>query len=257
VPATAAIARSGVGIKAGGRTRMVSIVHALGILASMLLFAGIMAHIPLAALAGVLMVTAWRMNEWHSIRFIFVRRFRAPAVAFLVTMIATITLDLTQAILIGSALAAAVFLTQIANIEVDVQEVDPARLASRGIVVDGRCGHVKVAFVTGPLFFAATGFFDEAFAHLQDTHTLILSVRGVPFLDTAGLETIAALLERLEDQGSTLMFAGVHDSVMRSLAQAGLVARVGKHNFFWGSDEAIVEAERRGCKRCEAAGRAT
>jgi SulP family sulfate permease len=254
VPATAAIARSGVGIKAGGRTRVVSIVHALGLLGSMLLFAGVMARIPLAALAGVLMVTAWRMNEWHSIRFIFSKRFKAPILAFVVTLIATITLDLTQAILLGSAIAAAVFLTQIATIEVDVQEVDPARLEARGIHVDGNCRHVKVAFVTGPLFFAATGYFDEAFANLEDTHTLILSVRGVPFLDTAGLEAIIALRERLAAVGGTLMFAGVHDTVMRYLERADIVALIGPDNFFWSSDEAIVEAERRGCPRCELPG---
>ena len=69
VPATAAIARTSVGIKSGGQTRLVSIIHAVGLLLSMFFLAPIMAKIPLAALAGVLIVTAWRMNEWASIRF--------------------------------------------------------------------------------------------------------------------------------------------------------------------------------------------
>ncbi len=76
VPATAAIARTSVGIKSGGQTRLVSVVHALGLLLSMFLLAPVMGRVPLAALAGVLMVTAWRMNEWESIRFIFSRRFK-------------------------------------------------------------------------------------------------------------------------------------------------------------------------------------
>ncbi|MEW5829344.1 MAG: SulP family inorganic anion transporter, partial [Chloroflexota bacterium] len=98
VPATAAIARSSVGIKSGGQTRLVSLIHAAGLLLSMFLLAPVMARIPLAALAGVLMVTAVRMNEWHAIRFIFSKRFKTAIIAFTVTMLATIALDLTQAI---------------------------------------------------------------------------------------------------------------------------------------------------------------
>ena len=250
VPATAAIARTSVGIKSGGQTRLVSIIHAFGLLASMFLLSGVMARIPLAALAGVLMVTAWRMNEWESIRFIFSKRFKTAIGAFLITMLATVALDLTQAILIGSFVAGAVFLSQIANIDIDVQEVDPEKLRARGIATEGKCGHVRVAFVTGPVFFAATGNFNEAFARLEDTHALILSMRGVPLIDTAGLEAIERLHERLKHRGGTLMFAGVHDNARHMMERAGLVDVIGAENFFWSSDQAIVEAERRGCAFC-------
>ncbi len=251
VPATAAIARSSVGIKSGGQTRMVSIIHAVGLLFSMFVLSGFMARIPLAALAGVLMVTAVRMNEWHAIRFIFGKRFKTDMAAFTLTMIATITLDLTQAILIGSFLAGAVFLNKIANLDIDLQEVDVERLRQKGIETAGKCKHVKVAFLTGPLFFAAVGQFNEAFANLGDTHALILSMRGVPLIDTAGLEAIHSLYEKVHAQGGTLMFAGVHDNVRNMMARAGLLQTLGEENFFWASDEAIVEAERRGCPFCE------
>ncbi|MBL8092841.1 MAG: SulP family inorganic anion transporter [Anaerolineales bacterium] len=251
VPATAAIARSSVGIKSGGQTRLVSIIHAIGLLASMFLLTGVMARIPLAALAGVLMVTAWRMNEWASIRFIFGKRFKTAIGAFLITMLATVALDLTQAILIGSFVAGAVFLSQIANIDIDVQAVDPEKLRARGIETEGRCQHVRVAFVTGPVFFAATGNFNEAFARLEDTHALILSMRGVPLIDTAGLEAIERLHERLKHRGGTLMFAGVHENAQHMMERAGLMDVIGRENFFWSSDQAIVAAEHRGCKFCE------
>lgn len=257
VPATAAIARASVGIKSGGQTRLVSILHALGLLASMFLLSGVMARIPLAALAGVLMVTAWRMNEWQAIRFIFSKRFKTAIGAYLITMLATVALDLTQAILIGSFLAGAVFLSQIANIDIDVQAVDPEKLRARGITTAGHCPHVRVAFVTGPVFFAATGYFNEAFARLEGTHALILSMRGVPLIDTAGLEAIERLQERLAHQGGTLMFAGVHDNALRMMERAGLVDRIGRENFFWSSDQAIVAAEARGCGFCEAERAAT
>jgi SulP family sulfate permease len=250
VPATAAIARSSVGIKSGGQTRLVSIVHAVGILLSMFLFTRFMERIPLAALAGVLMVTAVRMNEWDAIRFIFGKRFKTDMIAFTITMLATIVLDLTQAILIGSFLAGAVFLNKIASIDIDVQEVDAEKLRQRGIETEGKCQHVRVAFLTGPLFFGATGQFNEAFAKLGDTHALIFSMRGVPLIDTAGIEAIHRLHERLHNQGGTLMFAGIHDNAREMLQRGGLVETIGEENFFWSSDQAIVEAEKRGCPFC-------
>ncbi len=251
VPATAAIARSSVGIKSGGQTRLVSIIHALGLLASMFLLAPIMARIPLAALAGVLMVTAIRMNEWHAIRFIFQKRFKTAMLAFTITMLSTVTLDLTQAILIGTFITGGIFLNNLASIDIEIQEIDPEKLAQRGIQTTGKCRHVRVAFITGPLFFAAVGNFNEAFNNLGDTHALILSMRGVPTIDTSGLEAIRSLYERLKKRGGTLMFSGAHENVRRTLERGGLVEEIGEENFFWSSDQAIVEAERRGCAFCK------
>lgn len=250
VPATAAIARSSVGIKSGGQTRMVSIIHAVGLLLSMFLLAPLMEKIPLAALAGVLMATAIRMNEWDAIKFIFGKRFKTDMIAFTITMLATVVLDLTQAIMIGTFLAGAVFLNKIASIDIDVQEIDIERLKQRGIETEGKCKHVRVAFLTGPLFFAATGQFNEAFSNLKETHALILSMRGVSLIDTAGLEAIHKLYERIHKQGGALMFAGIHDNARRMMERGGLVELIGAENFFWSSDQAIVEAEKRGCKFC-------
>jgi len=250
VPATAAIARSSVGIKSGGQTRLVSIIHAVGLLLSMFLLTPLMEKIPLAALAGVLMVTAVRMSEWNAIKFMFGKMFKTDMIAFTVTMLATIVLDLTQAILIGSFLAGAVFLNKIASISIEVQEVDIDRLKQRGIETEGKCKHVRVAFLTGPLFFAAAGQFNEAFSDLKETHALILSIRGVSLIDTAGIEALHKLHERLHNQGGTLMFAGVHENARQMMERAGLIQTIGEENFFWSSDQAIVEAERRGCKFC-------
>ncbi|MBX3004413.1 MAG: SulP family inorganic anion transporter [Anaerolineales bacterium] len=251
VPATAAIARSSVGIKSGGQTRLTSIIHALGLLLSMFLLAPLMARIPLAALAGVLMVTAWRMNEWHAIRFMFSHRFKTDIGAFLITMLATISLDLTQAILIGSLVAGGIFLNRIASLEVEISPVDPERLRQRGLQSQRACEHMQVAFVTGPLFFAATGTFNEAFSKLGPTHALILSMRGVPLMDTAGIEAIRSLNARIRQHGGTLMFAGVHKNVHAMLVRGGLLAEIGEQNLFWSSDQAILAAEARPCAFCQ------
>jgi sulfate permease, SulP family len=250
VPATAAIARSSVGIKSGGRTRMVSIVHALGLLASMFLLGPIMATIPLAALAGVLMVTAWHMNEWEAIHYIFTHRFKTAMITFLVTMVATVVLDLTEAILLGAFISGAIFLNQSASIDIDVQEVDPEKLRKRGIENAGTCRHVRVAYLTGPLFFAATSNFNEAFARFERTHALILSMRGVPLIDTSGLQAMTALFYKLNKQGITLSVAAAHDDVLRMMERGGLISMIGSENFFWSSDQAIVALENRSCRYC-------
>jgi SulP family sulfate permease len=141
-------------------------------------------------------------------------------------------------------------MNKIASIDVSVQDVDIERLKQKGIETAGKCQHVRVAFMTGPLFFAATGQFNEAFAGVGDTHALVLSMRGVPLIDTAGVEAIHRLHQRLHKQGGTLMFAGVHDNARNMMERGGLVEAIGEENFFWSSDQAIVEAERRGCQFC-------
>lgn len=252
VPATAAIARSSVGIKSGGKTRLVSVVHALVLMASMFFLAPVMSRIPLAALAGVLVVTAWRMNEWEAIRYIFSNRFKTAIITFLITLLATVALDLTQAIMIGAFLSAMVFLNQSASIDIQIQEVDPNKLRGRGIENAGHCRHVRVAYLTGPLFFAATGNFNEAFANLTETHALILSMRGVPLIDTSGIQAMNTLYKTLNKAGIVLMLASVQPGVQQMLARGGLEAMIGQDNIFWSADQAIVEAEKRGCAYCGA-----
>jgi SulP family sulfate permease len=250
VPATAAIARSSVGIKSGGQTRMVSIVHALGLLGSMFILAPVMSQIPLAALSGVLMVTAWRMNEWDAIHYIFGRRFKTAMITFLVTMVATIVLDLTEAILLGAFLSGAIFLNQSASIDIDVQEVDPEKLRKRGIENAGQCRHIRVAYLTGPLFFAATSNFNEAFARPENTRGLILSMRGVPLIDTSGLQAMGTILHKLRAQGITVCLAALNPDVRRMLDRGGILAAIGAENLFWSSDQAIVAVEKRQCRFC-------
>lgn len=252
VPATAAIARSSVGIKSGGKTRLVSVVHALVLMASMFFLAPVMSRIPLAALAGVLVVTAWRMNEWEAIRYIFSNRFKTAIITFLITLLATVALDLTQAIMIGAFLSAMVFLNQSASIDIQIQEVDPNKLRGQGIENAGHCRHVRVAYLTGPLFFAATGNFNEAFANLTETHALILSMRGVPLIDTSGIQAMNTLYKTLNKAGIVLMLASVQPGVQQMLARGGLEAMIGQDNIFWSADQAIVEAEKRGCAYCGA-----
>jgi SulP family sulfate permease len=250
IPVTSGILRTKVAIQSGGQTRLTGIIHALILLIIMFAFADYLAMIPLSALAGVLMVTAIRSVDVSSVKFTFSNFFKTDMIAFTVAFIATVVLSLTNAILFGTFLMGAVFLNKSASIDINIQEVDVERLKQKGIETAGNCKHVRVAFLTGPLFFAATSQFSESFADLGDTHALILSMRGVPLIDSAGIEAIHKLHSRLQRRGGTLMFAGIHDNARQMMERGGLVKTIGEENFFWSSDQAIVEAERRGCPFC-------
>jgi SulP family sulfate permease len=130
--------------------------------------------------------------------------------------------------------------------------VDVERLRQRGIVTAGRCRHVQVAYLSGPLFFAATGVFTEALAHLGDTHALILSMRGVPLIDTSGMQVLMELQEKLAHHGGSLMVSGANEPVKRMLERGGLVAAIGPDRLFWSADQAIVAAEQLDCRHCAA-----
>ena len=179
----------------------------------------------------------------------FKKRFKSAMIAFSITMLATVALDLTQAILIGSVIAVMLFINQIAQIDINIQDIDYDKLLDKGIKLKSKCEHVKVAYITGPLFFAAIGFFNEAFSRISGEGTLILSMRGVSLIDTAGVEAIEKLYEKFHTRGGELMFAGTHDNAYRMLERAGLADKIGKDNFFWSSDQAILESEKRlvGC----------
>ncbi len=245
VPATAAIARSSVGIKSGGRTRLVSVTQSLVLLASMFILAPVMSRVPLAALAGVLIVTAWRMNEWESIRFIFGHRFKTAMLTFTLTMVATAALDLTEAILVGAIVSALVFLSQIASIRINIDTVDTGKLRARGIELRGDCRDVRVAYLTGPIFFAAVGNFNEAFARTQNVRWLILSMHGVPLLDTSGLQAMQRLQQRMQAEGGSLLLAGLQPAVQAMMERGGLLQHVGSENVFASADQAIVAADHR------------
>jgi SulP family sulfate permease len=240
LPATAAIARTSVAIKSGGRTRLVSIMHAMGIMLSMFVLAPVMSRIPLASLAGILMVTAWRMNEWENIRFMFSKRLYGAVLKFFVTMAATVLLDLTQAIIIGVVFSGFLFMLQITGeSEVSIQEVDGERLAAHGINVKKLLQNVKVAYLTGPIFFATVENLTRRISGIQDGSIIILSMRGVPLVDTSGLQALRELNIQLKERSCALLLSGLQKNVEQRLFKSGLIDEVGRENIFWSADEAL------------------
>jgi len=240
VPATAAIARTSVAIKAGGQTRLTSIIHSLVLLLSMFVLGGVMSAIPLAALAGVLIVTAWRMNDWEIINDIFKRKMRSAISQFFITMAATVVFDLTVAIVIGIVFSLVIFVAKISNIQVTTSEVNPEKLADAS-KMNEKIKNTSVIYVTGPLYFGTAGKLQEKVEELEDKEIYIFSLRGVPLADISGVQALDDLVARLHENNKTVYFTAVQPNVMEIFSRSGFSSRVGSENFYWSTDRILTE----------------
>lgn len=239
VPATAAIARTSVAVKSGQQTRLTSVFHSLFLLASMFLLGGIMAKLPLSALAGVLMVTAWRMNDWEGIRSIFSRKFKSAISQFLLTMIATVVFDLTVAILLGVIYSAILYMAKSSRIRVAYSDIDSSRLRE-DVGKSPLLESAGVVYVTGSLFFGAVDEFNRRIASLPKNDHLIFSLRSCPSIDVPGAQTVLELSEKLKAAGTNLSFCGLSEEVRSYFDRAGVTALVGESAYFNSADQAIL-----------------
>ncbi len=234
VPATAAIARTSVAIKSGAQTRLCGIIHAIGLLISMFLLAPVMAKIPLSALAGVLMVTAWRMNEWGEIKTIFSKKFIGGIAKYLVTMIATIVFDLTIAIVIGIVLSAFMFIYRSSKSSIEVKDFDEEKYGSKSDDI------TKIMYVKGPLFFANIGKLEKVFKEeLTGAEELIISLDGVNAIDTSGTSALVEHIEALRKNNVKVILCGASPSVLSMLEKLNIKEIVGEDKLVPTLDVAI------------------
>ncbi len=238
VPATAAIARTSVAIKSGGQTRMTSVIHSVILLLSMFVLGGVMSMIPLSALAGVLIVTAWRMNDWSSIRSIFGKKIKTAILQFLITMVATVIFDLTIAIVIGVAFSVIMFVVKVSDMQVTVAAVDPNKLDDPEVDPE-KLKYTCVVYISGPLYFGTCSKLEEKISALGENYNVIFSMRGVTVADISGIEALHEYCERLISNGIMVYFSCVQPSVMSMMERCGLKERFKDDMFFWSADKAF------------------
>ena len=241
VPATAAIARTSVAIKSGGQTRLVSVFHSIVLILSMFLLGGVMSRIPMAALAGVLMVTAFRMNDWAAIKSIFGKKFKSSISQYVITMAATVVFDLTIAIVIGVVAAMIVFVVKSSELRVTSSDIDEDKL--RGKVKSGHHEEFKVVYVSGPLFFGTQEKLINQLESLEGNPQVILSMRGVPTADDISLAELERLYNTLREKGTQISFTGVQTAVGEMMDRAGFRERIGEEHFYWDAVAAIKALE--------------
>ena len=238
VPATAAIARTSVAIKSGGQTRITGIVHSAVLLLSMFALGGVMSAIPLSALAGVLIVTAWRMNEWEVIKDFFGRKIKTAMAQFLITMLATVVFDLTIAIVIGVVFSIVLFVVKVSDMQISISSVDPEKL-DNSTKFNEKHKRTSVIYIAGPLYFGTANKLEEKLLEVLEKDILIFSMRGVPLADISGVQALERIILQLSENNTAVYFTCVQPAVMELFERWGMKQKVGEENFFWSTDKAL------------------
>lgn len=241
VPATAAIARTSVAIKSGAQTRLTGMFHSLVLLLCALVLAPVFRNLPLCALAGVLLVTAWRMNDWENIRQYFRKKLKGPIIQFFVTMAATVAFDLTLAILLGIAVALIVFLIRVSRLEVTSSRVENGKMHLIDRDVEEPCKNAIVVYITGPLFFVNSGKLIRELGRVEGCDTVILSMRGVPLIDISAITALSDYCEACAERGVEIAICGAQDRVLDKLRECELYDKLGARRFYRSVDRLLVE----------------
>jgi len=242
MPSTGAIARTAVNARAGARTRLSAIVHSATLLVVVVAAGSLVARIPMAALAGVLMVTAVRMvdpaNVWSVLRST-----RSDAAVLVLTATATVAVNLIVAIEVGLAVAGILALLHLARSATFTAE----RLSDDGggDLRRESDGHVLVYRIDGPLFFAVSQRFLEEFASIGDVRVVILRLADVQGMDASAAQALGQIVEHLERRGITVLLKGVRPEHLRILEAVGSLDRLAhEHHVFDDLPSAVAHARR-------------
>jgi SulP family sulfate permease len=234
IAATGTIARTVTNVRTGGRTPIAGIVHALTLLAIVLVLAPLAGHIPMTSLAAILLFVAWNMGDWRA--FARLRRFSMSyRVIMLATFALTVAFDITVAVEVGLVLASLLFIARISGLTRLEPIALPADLATLG---DGT--RVQVWRVFGSLFFGSVGKLDvlDDPAHAK-TDVVVLEMHQVINLDTTGLDALESLAERLRSRGGTLVIAEPTAQPRSLFMRSGFIERIGPDNLFDDLDVAL------------------
>lgn len=235
MPATGAIARTSVNVRAGGRSRLSAIVHALVLLLFVLAMSGLVGMIPLAALAGVLFVTAVRMVSLMTVRSVL-RSTRADAVGFVLTALVTISFDLIVAVAIGFALAAVFALRGLARSAGVEREPLPGPAAEG----DER---IAVVRIDGPLFFASADRVSDTVLGLDGVSVVILRMSQLELVDATGAHILSGIVTTLERRGITVLIKGVREGHAELFRNVGVLNALRHHRHLFATlDDAVAHA---------------
>ncbi|MBP5180236.1 MAG: SulP family inorganic anion transporter [Clostridiales bacterium] len=222
VPSTAAIARTSVAIKSGCRTRLTSVFQSLFLVACMFILSPVIAMVPYSALAGVLLVTAYRMNDLPTISSYFKHKLMDAIVLFFVTMVATVALDLTYAIVIGVALSMIMTINMLAKVRVTLEEETLLDNINAAIV-----------YSVGAYFFANGKELKKAIEKCEKTYDVyILSFRGVVSVDLSAETEFVEAINYIKERGADFCFVGVNEFIDADLEKIGFQEQVGREHFY-------------------------
>ncbi len=241
IPATGTIARTTTNVRSGASSPVAGIIHALVLLAIILVAAPVAKHVPLAVLAAILLFVAYNMGEWSE--FPRLKQFSMPyRVTMVSTFLLTVVLDLTVAVEVGLVLACLFFIYRISSLT-SVEAILPETLPAGSEIPAGVCGYR----LFGSLFFGSVGKL-EALLEMkpEDAHAkvMVLDLHHVINIDTTGLETLDVLRKSLSRRGCTLLMCDVNDQPRSLMQRAGFAEELGAENLLPDIPAAMALASR-------------
>lgn len=250
IPATGAIARTMTNINNGGRTPIAGIMHAVVLLLIFLFLMPLAKYIPMACLAGVLVVVSYGMSGWRSF-LALMKNPKSDVTVLLITFFLTIIFDLTIAIEVGLIIACLLFMRRMSettDVHIISNEINPDDEDSDMHL--GNIEHltipkgVEVYEINGPYFFGAGNRFEEIMATLGDRPQVrIIRMRKVPFVDSTGIHNLTNLCEMSQKEGIQIVLSGVTEKVHSQLDKAGFYDIVGQDNICSHIDIALNRAK--------------
>lgn len=231
IPVTGAIARTMTNITNGGRTPVAGIIHAVVLLLIMLLLMPLINYVPMACLAGVLVMVSYGMSGWRTVVGIF-KNPKSDIAVLVATFLLTVVFDLTIAIEIGLLLAIVMFLKRVmenTQIKVFSDQIDIAdgSEVSQHEVLSVPKG-VEIYEIEGPFFFGVATKFDDLMRNMGDKPVVrVIRMRKVPFIDSTGIHNLEVLINSSQREGIHVVLSGVNPKVNEVLVHAGIDKLVG------------------------------
>ncbi len=249
IPATGAIARTMTNINNGGRSPIAGIVHAIVLLLILIFLMPLAKFIPMACLAGVLVVVSYNMSGWRVFKGLL-KNPKSDVTVLLITFFLTVIFDLTVAIEVGLVIACVSFMKRVmetTQISVITDEIDPNKESDvetheeHLVIPEG----VEVYEINGPYFFGIATKFEEIMARLGDRPQIrIIRMRKVPFIDSTGIHNLTTLCEMSQKENIHIILSGVNPQVHAVLERSGFYTLLGKENICSNINEALDVARK-------------
>lgn len=249
IPATGAIARTMTNINNGGRSPIAGIVHAIVLLLILIFLMPLAKFIPMACLAGVLVVVSYNMSGWRVLKGLL-KNPKSDVTVLLITFFLTVIFDLTVAIEVGLVIACVSFMKRVmetTQISVITDEIDPNKESDvetheeHLVIPEG----VEVYEINGPYFFGIATKFEEIMARLGDRPQIrIIRMRKVPFIDSTGIHNLTTLCEMSQKENIHIILSGVNPQVHDVLERSGFYTLLGKENICSNINEALDVARK-------------
>ncbi len=241
LPATGTIARTTTNVRAGAKTPIAGIIHALTLFAIVLVAAPLAKNIPLSALAGILLFVAWNMGEWSEFARLkqFSMNYRIVMVA---TFLLTVIFDLTVAVEVGLVLASLFFIYRVSDLT-KLEPIDLTVHEGSALHEGGAPHHVAAYKLFGSLFFGAVGKIEALLDHSRENITVvILEMHQVINIDTTGLDALEALHDVLLEEGRHLILAGLTNQPASLIHRSGFIEELGEANVATDLSAALLRA---------------